>query len=223
MLHAWHVPQLEAPQHTPSTQKLPVRHSSVDAQAWPTRFLLPHRFVLRSQMAGAVQLASEVHVVAHVMPLQANGAHGSVLAARHVPAPSHVRASVAVDPPAGQVGAAHTVPAAYTWQAPAPSHAPVCPQLAAPWSLHVPVGSAAPDATGAQVPRADVSAQDMQVPAQAVRQQTPCAQKPVAHSVPSPQLAPADLRPHEPPTHTEGVWQSASAVHVPLHAAAPHL
>jgi hypothetical protein len=134
-----------------------------------------------------------------------------------------VRASVTVDVPAGQVGAAHTVPAAYIWQAPAPSQAPVRPQLAAPWSLQVPVGSAAPDWTGAHVPRADDSAHDMHVLAHAVRQQTPCAQKPVAHSVPSPHEAPGDLRPHEPPTHTDGAWQSASAEHVPLHAATPHL
>jgi hypothetical protein len=174
-------------------------------------------------MAGAVQLASLVHVLAHVAPLHAKGAQDCVLAARHVPAPSQVRDSVAVEVPAGQVGAAHTVPAAYSWQPPTPSQAPVRPQLAAPASLQVPVGSAEPDGTGAQVPSADDSAQDMQLPAQAVRQQTPCAQKPVAHSVPSPQVAPGDLRPHEPPTHTDGDWQSASAAHVPLHAAAPHL
>jgi hypothetical protein len=61
---------------------------------------------------GAAQLASETQVVAHVDPLHAKGAQDSVLAARHVPAPSHVRASVAVAAPAGHVGAAHTVPAA---------------------------------------------------------------------------------------------------------------
>jgi hypothetical protein len=89
--------------------------------------------------------------------------------------------------------------------------------------LQVPVGSAAPEATGAHVPSAEASAQDMQLPMQAVRQQTPCEQKPVAHSVPSPQVAPGDLRPHDPPAHTDGAWQSASALHVPLHAATPHL
>jgi hypothetical protein len=73
------------------------------------------------------------------------------------------------------------------------------------------------------VPGDDVSAQDMQAPPHAVRQHTPCAQNPVAHSVPSPQAAPGDFSPHEPPEQTEGAAQSASAVHAPLHAAAPHL
>jgi len=49
-----------------------------------------------------------------------------------VPAPSHVRASVAVAVPAGQVGGAHSVPAAYSWQPPAPSHRPLLAQLAPP-------------------------------------------------------------------------------------------
>jgi len=53
-----------------------------------------------------------VQVVLQAVPLQAKGSHGSVLAARHVPAPSQVRASVAVVVPAGHEGATHTVPAA---------------------------------------------------------------------------------------------------------------
>jgi hypothetical protein len=104
-----------------------------------------------------------------------------------------------------------------------PSQTPVVAQLAAPMSLQVPVGSKPPAETGEHVPGAELSAHDMQVPAHEVRQQTPCAQKPVAHSDPSPHVAPGDLRPHEPPTHNEGATQSASAVHVALHAAAPHL
>jgi hypothetical protein len=38
----------------------------------------------------------------------------------------------------------------------------------------------------------------MQVPVQAVAQQTPCAQTALWHSVPCWQTAPFDLRPHEP-------------------------
>jgi protein-disulfide isomerase len=112
MLHAWHVPQLVLAQQTPSTQKLPERHSAPVAQVCPRRFLSPQRLVLRSQMLGGAQLASETQVAAQVVPLQANGAHGSVLAARQTPAPSHVRASVAVVPPAGHEGATQTVPPA---------------------------------------------------------------------------------------------------------------
>ena len=125
LLQAWQVPQLEVPQHTPSTQKLPVRHSVVDPHAWPSAFLSPHRFVLGSQMLGAMQLVLETQVVSQLEPLQAKGAHGSVLAGRQVPAPSQVRASVAVEVPMGHVGGAHSVPAEYSWHAPAPSQTPV--------------------------------------------------------------------------------------------------
>jgi hypothetical protein len=106
------VPQLEDVQQTPSTQKFPVRQSAVCAHGCPMGCLSPQRLVLGSQMLGAAQLASEVQVVLQVVPLQANGTHDCVLAARHVPAPSQVRANVCVVPPAGQEGATHTVPAA---------------------------------------------------------------------------------------------------------------
>jgi hypothetical protein len=111
-LHAMHVPQVEVVQHTPSTQKLPVRHSSLVMHAWPSRFLSPHELVLRSQMLPAAQLASEVQVVVHAAPSQAKGAHGSVLAARQLPAPSQVRARVWVVAPTGHDPGAHVVPAA---------------------------------------------------------------------------------------------------------------
>lgn len=101
--------------------------------------------------------------------------------------------------------------------------APVVPQLAAPVFVHVPVGSEPPAATDTHVPGAVEVAHDMHEAPQAVRQQTPCAQKPAAHSEPSLQAAPGDLSPHEPLTQIEGEAQSASAVQVALQAATPHL
>jgi hypothetical protein len=95
------------------------------------------------------------------------------------------------------------------------------PQLAAPRSRHWPAGSGAPTATGAQVPALPGCAHDMQLPAQAVLQQVPWAQMPLTHSTPSPQIAPIGFRPHEPSLQTPGGAQSASAVHVDLHAATP--
>jgi hypothetical protein len=65
------------------------------------------------------------------------------------------------------------------------------------------------------------SAQDKQVPVQAVRQQTDCAQKPEPHSGPSAQVAPGGLSPHEPLEQTAGASQSAFAAQVALHAEAP--
>jgi len=106
--------------------------------------------------------------------------------------------------------------------APAPSHAPVAPQLAAPASWQVPLGSTPFAGTGLHVPGDDATAHDMHVPVHVVRQQTPCAHVPVAHSLPSPHGAPGALRPHEPALQTEGATQSALAVHVALHAEAPH-
>lgn len=55
-----------------------------------------------------------------------------VVADLQVPAPSQVRAFVWVDAPEGQLEATHTVPAAYRWQAPAPSQTPSVPHEAAP-------------------------------------------------------------------------------------------
>jgi hypothetical protein len=72
------------------------------------------------------------------------------------------------------------------------------------------------------VPVLPGSAHDLHVPAQAVLQQTPWTQTPLAHSMPSPHAAPSGLSPHEPALQTPGGAQSASAVQVDLQAAAPH-
>jgi hypothetical protein len=65
-----------------------------------------------------------------------------------------------------------------------------------------------------QVPRLPITAQDMQVPVQAVAQQTPSVQMPLAHSSLPPQALAIDLRPHETPLQTAGAAQSAFEVHV---------
>ena len=49
----------------------------------------------------------------------------------------------------------------------------------------------------------------------------PIAQIPLLHSIPSPQVAPLGLRPHDPPLQTPGGAQSASAVQDDLHTAVP--
>jgi hypothetical protein len=129
-----------------------------------------------------------------------------------------VRSGVAVVPLAGQLGAAHCVPGGYSAQPPCPSQKPVCWQLAAPRSAQAPVGSPPPAATGRQAPVAQV----MHEPAQALGQQTPRAQKVLAHSGPCAHAAPGGLRPHEPALQVAGGAQSASAVQLVLHTAAPH-
>ena len=66
-----------------------------------------------------------------------------------------------------------------------------------------------------------VSAHDLQMPVQAVWQQTPCSQKLERHSFLLMQIAPFALRPQKPPVQTAGDWQSASAMHDGLQAAVP--
>jgi hypothetical protein len=77
--------------------------------------------------------------------------------------------------PAVQVAVPHTVPDAYSWQAPLPSHEPLVLQLGASWSAHWASGSC-PAGTLMHVPALPVIAQDLQLPVQVVAQQTPCAQ-----------------------------------------------
>jgi hypothetical protein len=218
-LQAAQVPQLADPQQTPSTQLSPW-HSLPLVQAWPRR-LSPQEPLLQT-LPGAQSL-SLLQTATQADPLQANGAQLCAPAAWQRPAPLHVRASVPVVIPVGQVAAAHWVPAAYSWQAPLPSQNPVVPQVAAAWPTHWFAGSVPPAATGVQVPALPASAQDMQLDPHAVAQQTPCAQIPVLHSVPPAQVAPVDFSPHEPPLQTLPGAQSAFEVHVALQAAAPQV
>jgi len=69
-LQAWQVAHEAVPQQTPSTQALPVRQSSSPPHGSPRRFLSPHLFFWRSQIAGAAQSASATHVVLQAAPLQ---------------------------------------------------------------------------------------------------------------------------------------------------------
>ena len=70
-LQAWQVAQAVALQQTPSTQLLPVKQSVVAAQACPSRFLLPHRPTLVSQISGDRQSASTAQAALQaVVPLQ---------------------------------------------------------------------------------------------------------------------------------------------------------
>jgi len=98
---------------------------------------------------------------------------------------------------------------------------PSVPQLEVPWSLHWFSGSC-PAGTVEQVPPVPVSAHDMQLAVQAVRQQTPCAQNPLLHSVPAPQAAPSGFRPQLDDVQTLPVVQSVDVVQdarqlLPLH------
>ncbi|MES1205989.1 MAG: hypothetical protein ABUS79_08625, partial [Pseudomonadota bacterium] len=62
----------------------------------------------------------------------------------------------------------------------------------------------------------------MQLPAQAVAQQTPCAHAPLVQSVSAAHPAPLAFRPHDPLSQVAGATQSALDAHVDLHAEPPH-
>ena len=94
------------------------------------------------------------------------------------------------------------------------------PQPAAPWSAHWFSGSY-PAGTVEQVPPVPVSEHDMQVPVQAVWQQTPCAQMPLAQSVPAMHAAPSGFLPQLPPVQTFPAEQSAFVLQVALQLPPP--
>jgi hypothetical protein len=85
------------------------------------------------------------------------------------------------------------------------------PQVLAPLSAHWPSGSA-PAATSVHVPAVPVSAHERQLPVQAVRQQAPCSQKPLEHSVAAVHEAPFGRLPQLPPVQTLGATQFVSVV-----------
>ena len=125
--------------------------------------------------------------------------------------PLHVRGGVYVEPL--QLSGTQIVPLAYCRQAPPPSQVPSVPQVEAPLSAHWPSGST-PAGTSVQVPAVPAIPQDRQAPEQAVRQQVPCSQKPLEHSVAPAQVAPLGFLPQLPPVQTLGATQSLSVVQV---------
>jgi hypothetical protein len=133
-LQTWQVEHELELQQTPSTQLLPVRHSLVIVQGWPSRFLLPQRLVTVSQMSGGKQSVSTVQAALQALlaPLHMKGAQLSVVGCWQVPLPSQVRPVVSVEPVPGQEGGWQEVPPAYLRQAPLPSQNPSWPQVACP-------------------------------------------------------------------------------------------
>ena len=81
-------------------------------QSWPRR-LSPQAPALQTFPGEQSALVAQTETQAvPVAALQANGTQDCVEAALQTPAPSQVRADVAVTPPAGQEAPAHWVPAA---------------------------------------------------------------------------------------------------------------
>jgi hypothetical protein len=132
------------------------------------------------------------------------------------PTPSQVAPGVNVVVAVGQVESWQAVPLGYFWHAPA-WHLPFVPQPAAPVSVQMPAGSLAPVTTFVQVPSVPDIAHDWQAPAQALSQQTPCAQNVDVHSAFAEQDAPGPFVPHEFVMQVLGVRQSVLTVQALKH------
>jgi hypothetical protein len=168
---------------------------------------------------GATQSASPPQLVRQAPPPPHRyGAHETGSAIRQVPAPLQVRAGVAVD--SLHAAGAQVVAPEYERQAPAPSQVPSLPQVIAPSSAHWFSGSV-PLAASMHCPSLPAIAHDLQVPAQAVVQQTPCAQIADAHSVPAVHEAPGGFGPQLPFTQAAPATQSAAVAQVERHLPSP--
>ena len=129
----------------------------------------------------------------------------------------HVDAGCSVLPV--QVAPAHWVPDGYFWQAPLPLQRPFVPQVEAPWLVHWVVGlGGCPPGIEVQVPTVPDSAQELQVPAQALLQQTPCAQNPELHMAAAVHGEPMASFPQLVPVQLAGEVQSALVAQVVLQA-----
>jgi len=198
-------------QQTPSAQSA-LWQSAGPAQGAPGG-RRPHELLM--QTFGDAQSASLAQVDLHIATPHLNGKQELAGGVTHVPAPSHVDAGVSVIPLAGQLAAPQAVPCAYSWQAPA-AHRPFVRQV--PVMLtQVWAGSGLFTGTLVQVPIVPDSAHDRHALAQAVAQQTPCAQLPDMHSPAAEQNEPGGFKPHELPTHTLPGEQFASRAQAPKH------
>jgi hypothetical protein len=93
------------------------------------------------------------------------------------------------------------------------------PQVAASAVLHwVATAGATPAGMLLQVPLLSASAHDLQVPVQALWQQTPCWQKPELHSLAVVHASPSGCLVQTPALQMLGATQSASAVQLFLQA-----
>src|SRR5450432_3193175 len=132
-----------------------------------------------------------------------------------------------VDPPVRldpvQVAAAQLVPEAYFWHAPLPLQRPFVPQVAAPVLVHWVVGfGGLPPGIEVQVPTVRLHA--VQIPVQALLQQTLSTQNPEAQEAAVVQAAPCDSLPQLPVVvlQVAGVAQSVLAAQVVLQEVVPH-
>jgi hypothetical protein len=210
--HAWL-------QQYPCAQKLEA-HSPAAVHAAPLGLSVQ---MLALQMLGATQsVAAVVQLVrqAPVVVSQVYFPHGLDVAAPQTPAPLQVRADKATVE-LEHIGAAHWVPLTCLRHAPAPSQLPSLPHVDAAAAGHCEATSGgAPGPIGEHVPTLPVSEHDMQVPVQALLQQTLLTQNPESQSELTPlgQAPPMGILPQLLLTHVLPLVHWDVAVQVVRHA-----
>lgn len=209
-------------QHTPSTQ-CPERHWAAVVQAPPTGRSAWHVPSLVRHQPALTQSVFCAHAVAHEVDVPHRyGLQDEVLPAAQAPLPLHV-SPVSVAPV--QV-VPHAVPLLQSAHAPAPSQAPVCPQVVAAAAAQSPSGSAPPP-TGPQAPSLPApfaaAEQAMHTPVQAVSQHTESAQLPLWHSPTRVHVSPsARLGRQVPASQKLPLWQLPSVAQGFAHALPTH-
>jgi hypothetical protein len=183
-------------QQTPSVQK-PLAHWGPLAHDCPAGFF-PQE--LPTQVLGGTQSLSVAQILSHAAELQMNVPHDRLSGVTQVPRPSHVEAGVSEELVA-QLEPLQLKPSATYAHLP-DLHRPVVPQVDGAVTAHSPCGSGALSATAVHRPSEAGRLHDKHSPVQGVLQQTPCAQLPDWHSVPTPHAAPGGLSPQDPLRHS---------------------
>ena len=135
-----------------------------------------------------------------------------------VPVPLQVEAGCSVEPV--QLAPMQVVPDGNFWKAPFPSHRPSVEQVEAPAFEHWVAGTGAcPAVTAVYVPEVPLRLHAVQVPVQALLQQTPFAQKPLTQAAPVAHVLPCGSLPQLPRLHIDGDVQSVLEAQVVLQTA----
>jgi hypothetical protein len=171
---------------------MPSVHSKLFVHAVPEGFVatqagveLHQKPVAHPVLVAVGGVPVTLHVVAQAVPLAHAKFVGQapVVPAVQVPVPVQVLAMVSMLPV--HEAAAQTVPDAQSWQAPEPLQLPLLPQVDIAVAVHWLAGTGAVPAVTLphvpSVPPVSAAEQAMHVPVQAKLQQTPLAQKPLAH------------------------------------------
>ena len=170
-----------------------------------------------------VQLESAAHVARQARPAASHWYAPQDVSAPGLQVPEPLQVDGACAVALEQLAARHWVPATCFRQAPAPSQVPSSPQVDGLLAPHSSRGLV-PGSAALHVPRLFVAAQVLQLPVQAVLQQTPSTQKPLPQSPATAQAVPFASRGTQVPA---AQWvpavQSAFEPHVAAHPEAPHM